>query len=72
MDYWASRIHPDHHDRTIHLSEENMERKGSFNFDFLYPFKNGEYRWLNSRSIVLYDEKSKPYRVVIPCGTLTK
>ncbi|MBW1851016.1 MAG: PAS domain S-box protein [Deltaproteobacteria bacterium] len=64
MDYWTSRIHPDHHNSTIHHVEEHLEKKASFNFDFLYTFKNGEYRWVNSRSIVLYDEKSKPYRVV--------
>jgi len=63
MDEWVSRVHSDHRNRFNHF-EEDLKKTASFSVDFLLCTKNGEYRWFNSRSMVLRDEKGFPYRLI--------
>jgi len=62
--HWTSRIHPDQRDHILNQIEEFRNRTEPFTLEFLYRFKDNEYRWVNSRSIVLRDKHGKPYRSI--------
>jgi PAS domain S-box-containing protein len=61
---WTSRIHPDHQGRIMHELQESLDGKAPYNIDYLVRDKTGGYRWRNARGMVLFDENSKPYRMV--------
>ncbi len=64
IDQWKDRIHPDHSARVINQLEEQLKGNALFNVEYLYRYKTGEYRWLNTRTIMTFDEAGKPQRMV--------
>jgi PAS domain S-box-containing protein len=64
IDEWKNRIHPDHRERVSDMFREHLKKKLPFNVDYLYRSNSGEYRWLNSRSMVKHDDKGTPQRMI--------
>ncbi|SPD73404.1 hypothetical protein PITCH_A1850004 [uncultured Desulfobacterium sp.] len=64
IDEWKVRIHPNHRDRVSDLFHDYFEKKLPFNVDYLYRSDSGEYRWLNSRGVVKFDQEGNPHRLV--------
>ncbi|SPD74132.1 hypothetical protein PITCH_A2050020 [uncultured Desulfobacterium sp.] len=64
IDYWKSRIHQDHRDMVFSQLQKHLDGKGPFNVDYLFLTKLGAYRWFNSRSIVIFNDRGKPLRMV--------
>jgi len=64
VDNWVSYIHPDHRDRVMQRLREHLKENKPFNVEYLFLHGSGEYRWLNTRGIALFDDKRKVYRMV--------
>jgi PAS domain S-box-containing protein len=64
IDYWKSRIHQDHRDLVINQLQKHLEGNGPFNVDYLFLTKLGAHRWFNSRSIVIFNDRGEPLRMV--------
>jgi len=61
---WASRIHPDDHDRVISALNNHLENGTKYNVDYRHRHKSGEYRWQNSKGQAVFDESGKPTKMV--------
>jgi PAS domain S-box-containing protein/putative nucleotidyltransferase with HDIG domain len=61
---WASRIHPDDHDRVISAMNNHLEKGTKYDVDYRHRHKSGEYRWQNSRGQAVFDESGKPIKMV--------
>ena len=63
-DAWASRIHPDDHDRVVEAQRSHLEKGSIYDVDYRHCHKSGEYRWQNSRGLAVLDNQGKPIKMV--------
>lgn len=62
---WIDLIHPDDSDAAPHQSiRRKPDETRSFNLEFRMRTRGGDYRWLQSRGIQLFDQDGKLSRVI--------
>ncbi len=62
---WESRLHPD--DRSYVMATiENFiaDHKPSYEMEFRLRHKDGSFRWIHSRGVVLNDQSNRAYRIL--------
>ncbi len=62
---WQQRVHPDDHDRVIHLMGRaciNPEER--YMAEYRFRHKDGSYRWIMARADTHLDEQGKPDRML--------
>lgn len=65
---WAEkvdRLHPDDRAVVVDTTENCLAgRQSGFELEFRLRHKDGPYRWIHTRSVVLRDENNRPYRLL--------
>jgi PAS domain S-box-containing protein len=61
---WASRIHPDDHDRVMSAMNNHLEKGSPYDIDYRHQHKSGEYRWQNSKGKAVFAKNGKPTKMV--------
>lgn len=60
---FESHLHPDDHDRTLHLLQEHLANKRPFVVEYRLHTKDGEYRWFHARGQAVWNEAGYPTRM---------
>jgi len=69
---WASRVHPDDQARVgVLLKEISEGRHDLYEFESRMRHKNGEYRWMLTRGLLVRDPESRPARMVGSMSDIT-
>ncbi|MGQ3479776.1 methyl-accepting chemotaxis protein [Paenibacillus sp. TY11] len=66
LDSWASRLHPEDHDRSLaELSDHLLDYTGKTPYDVQYrlKLKHGEYRWFRATGTTIRDQQGVPLRI---------
>ena len=63
FDSWASRIHPDDHERVVKAIDAHLKGSVPYNVDYRHLYKDGTYHWQNSRGQATFDENGKPVKM---------
>ena len=62
---WRSRAHPEDADRVAECRQDAFRnRTGEYDIEYRIIRSDGTLRWIESRSLVLYNRQGKPQRVV--------
>ena len=64
FEFWASRIHPDDHPKVMHALDQHLYHGAPYNVDYRHRYRDGSYRWQNSRGKAVFDDDNKPIRMV--------
>jgi PAS domain S-box-containing protein len=65
IDQWRTKVHPDDLAKVDELRRKTFEnRRRDYSFDCRIIWADGEVRWIDSRSFVLYDGEGQPRRIV--------
>lgn len=61
---WASRVHPDDHDRALALVNAHLQGKSEFySCEHRLRCKDGSYKWILTRGKAFIDEHGKPLSI---------
>ncbi len=61
---WKKRLHPDDRECALATLNAYMEGKtATYELEHRLQCKDGSYRWILARGVLLHDEKGRPYRV---------
>ncbi|MFS8214403.1 PAS domain-containing protein [Paenibacillus polymyxa] len=66
LNSWASRLHPEDHDRALtELSDHLLDFTGKTPYDVQYrlKLKHGEYRWFRATGTTIRDQQGVPLRI---------
>lgn len=65
VSWWKTMIHPDDYEQAV-FSLDEVIKTHTTQWSVEYRFRNagGEYRYVNDRGYVIYDEEGKPFRVI--------
>lgn len=62
---WESRLHAEDRQRTIESLQAYLDGKAEkYEVEFRLRHKDGSYRWIYTRGIILHDEEGKPQRLL--------
>lgn len=62
---WESRLHPDDRAHVIATIKNCVaDRKPNFEMEFRLQHKDGSYRWIHSRGVLLSDKNNQTYRIL--------
>ncbi|MGC9357244.1 MAG: GAF domain-containing protein [Anaerolineae bacterium] len=62
---WRRLVHPDDLDRALHIIESHLEgEKSLFEMEHRLRHRDGSYRWILARGVLLRDDEGRPYRMV--------
>lgn len=67
FDIWQERIHPDDRIQINNLMEQvitDMDGSGSYQSEYRYRMKNGEYTYVVDRGMIIRNEKNIPIRLI--------
>lgn len=61
---WVRLLHPDDKVRVLSRLREYLGRKiDSFSVEYRIMHKNGEYKWMMTKGLAIWDSKGKPIRI---------
>jgi PAS domain S-box-containing protein len=63
FDSWASRIHPDDYNGVMESVKAHLEEGKPYDIKYRHRYKNGEYRWQQSRGKAVLDNSGQPVRM---------
>lgn len=62
---WESRLHPDDQALVLAATENYIAgRQPVYELDFRLRHKDGSYRWIHSRGVLLRNQNNQPYRML--------
>lgn len=61
--FWASRIHPDDHERVLKEFEAILN-KGSIVIEYPWQCADSSYHWFLDQAVLVGDEESKPKEII--------
>lgn len=67
LDSWASRIHPEDYDETLHALISHLDDHSGttpYNPEYRLKLKSGEYRWFRATGTTTRDSNGVPLRIV--------
>ncbi|MBD2109332.1 ATP-binding protein [Nodosilinea sp. FACHB-13] len=64
LEEWFERLHPEDVQRAQNALTAYLKREiPTYDLEYRLQHKDGTYRWVLSRSVALWDEQGKPYRM---------
>ncbi|MBW4460982.1 MAG: PAS domain-containing protein [Nodosilinea sp. WJT8-NPBG4] len=64
LEEWIRRLHPEDVQRAQHGLAAYLKRDiPTYDLEYRLQHKDGTYRWILSRSVALWDDQGKPYRM---------
>ncbi len=70
---FESRLHPDDRQHVLNTVQDYLEgRNAAYSVEFRMRCKDGSYRWILARAVVLRDPDGKPYRMAGSHTDITK
>ncbi|MBD1916005.1 MULTISPECIES: ATP-binding protein [Cyanophyceae] len=64
LEEWIQRLHPEDLQRAQNALAAYLKRKiPTYDLEYRLRHKDGTYRWILSRSVALWDDQGKPYRM---------
>lgn len=63
---WVDHMHPNDRDRILEAVQTYRDdpNVNSYSVDFRFRHKNGSYRWIHTRAILLFDSAGQPIRML--------
>lgn len=63
LESWASRLHPEDHDRVFAALTAHIERRDPYDVEYRLLTKAGEYGWFRARGQAIWDETGRMTRM---------
>ncbi|MBD2111887.1 MULTISPECIES: ATP-binding protein [Cyanophyceae] len=64
LEEWFERLHPEDVQRAQNALTAYLKREiSTYDLEYRLQHKDGTYRWILSRSVALWDDQGKPYRM---------
>jgi diguanylate cyclase (GGDEF)-like protein/PAS domain S-box-containing protein len=61
---WASRLHPEDRERAVSAFQRFLRGEAAYSIDFRLRHRDGSYRWIHSKAVLIRDSLGQPCKVV--------